>query len=530
MIKNLTPSLPEVGKIKIGFKGAEITSKQGKKFQPPNKLDHFIITGLERGPDGNFLINKEIHSKVGEKPKELDVRLLYDDPNLNFLTRYACYSGTKLWCTGDGEAASRLTGENGNRQTVKCPCEHLDSDYKSGPKCKPSGVLSVMLDESPIVGGVWKLRTTSFNSVTNILSSMAMISRITGGVLAGIPLKLTFGKKTTKVPGTEQQTTIPIIGLVYKGSVRELAESGQKTALEFAGYRKRIEYIEDIARKQLDKEMGLGIYTEAETDEDIVAEFYPEQVVAGSQADKKPEAVDTKPFDELVNKHIVNDSDLPMIEKFVAMSAKALGKTPDEVKVMAVENFNDFLNQFNGWLAKQKEPKSAAPADKGGSGNPPEPVKETATSQGPPPEKPKASGEWDPVTADYMERYKGDKPRILIEACKKAGIEYAGKTPREMHQALKESVKPDQTAQESDKPVTPTDLFDGLDPEEKLARCKKIHARIKTIAPALIDQAAQETGMSWAEVGADADMAAEFVLYCLACYKGDVKTLMPNGN
>lgn len=360
MIKNLIPSLPEVGKIKIGFKGEEITSKQGKKFQPPKKLDHFIITGLERGPDGNFIKNTEIHKQIGERPKEIDVRLLYDDPDLNFLTRYACYNGTKLWCTGDGETASRMTGENGNRATVKCPCEHLDAGYKAGPKCKPSGVLSVMLDNSPIVGGVHKLRTTSFNSVTNILSSMAMISRITGGVLAGIPLKLTFGKKTTTVPGTEQQTTIPVIGLVYKGSVMELAESGQRTALEFAGYRKRIEYIEDIARKQLDKEIGLGLYTEGETDEDIAAEFYPEQVTEGVtvQPEKKAEGL---AFDELVNKNISKDSDLPMIEKFVAMSAKALSKSPDEVKIMAIENFDDFLCQFNTWLSKQK-PNSAAPA------------------------------------------------------------------------------------------------------------------------------------------------------------------------
>jgi len=59
MIKNLTPGLPEVGKIKIGYKGEEMTSKGGKRFQPPKKLDHFLITGLERGADGNFLRNEE---------------------------------------------------------------------------------------------------------------------------------------------------------------------------------------------------------------------------------------------------------------------------------------------------------------------------------------------------------------------------------------------------------------------------------------------------------------------------------------
>ena len=443
MIKNLIPGLPEIGKVKIGFKGKEITSKQGKQFQPPNKLDHFIITGLERGPDGNFIKNAEIHKEIGDKPKELDVRLLYDDPDLNFLTRYACYSGTKLWCTGDGETAARLTGENGQRATVKCPCEHLESGYKGGPKCKPSGVLSVMLDNSPIVGGVHKLRTTSFNSVTNILSSMAMISRITGGVLAGIPLKLTFGKKTTTVPGTEQQTTIPIIGLIYKGSVRELAESGQKTALEFAGYRKRIEYIEDIARKQLDKEMGLGIYTEAETDEDIVAEFYPEQVGATGSETAETKVTPTKSFDELINESLQNDNLLPLVEKFVTMSARALSKTPDEVKFVAVENFPDFLSQFIAWSEKNTDPpkggKSAAPGKpNAGSEAAPETSPKTVASgdQGPQPPS-KSTGEWDPMAADLLQRYSGDKARTLIEHCKGANIEFAGLTPKEMHEKLK---------------------------------------------------------------------------------------------
>lgn len=241
-----------------------------------------------------------------------------------------------------------------------------------------------------------------------------------------------------------------------------------------------------------------------------------------------PEPLDTSAFAELINQNIHSDHELSFVDKYIKLSAKATGKTEDEIKVMFAADFDDSLKNFREWLLKQK---SAAPAEDGKNENKLSAVTETATSQGPPPAKPKPSGEWDPVTADYMERYKGDKPKILIEACKAAGIEYAGKTPREMHQALKESVKkPDQTIPETDKPEIPTDLFDGLEPEEKLAKCEKIHARIKTIAPALIEQTVNETGMTWDEVKVDADMAVEFILYCLSCYKGDVKTLIPNGN
>src|SRR4051812_12962875 len=43
MVRNLRPGLPERGKIKIGVKGEVRKSKGGNEFQPPQKLDHFVI-------------------------------------------------------------------------------------------------------------------------------------------------------------------------------------------------------------------------------------------------------------------------------------------------------------------------------------------------------------------------------------------------------------------------------------------------------------------------------------------------------
>ena len=43
-----------------------------------------------------------------QKLTEIPVRLLYDDIDLNFPTRYSCYKGNQCWCTGDGERAQRL--------------------------------------------------------------------------------------------------------------------------------------------------------------------------------------------------------------------------------------------------------------------------------------------------------------------------------------------------------------------------------------------------------------------------------------
>src|SRR5215203_5270103 len=108
----LRGGLPEVGKIKIGEKGKLVTSRTGANFQPPKKLDHFRITTLERGPDGNFVTDTKLHAKLraqyGEEPKELPVRLVYNDPALSFQHSLVAYAGRTRWCFGDGVSAQRL--------------------------------------------------------------------------------------------------------------------------------------------------------------------------------------------------------------------------------------------------------------------------------------------------------------------------------------------------------------------------------------------------------------------------------------
>jgi len=548
MIKNLTPSLPECGKIKIGFKGKEITSKQGKKFQPPKKQDYFTITTLERGDDGNFLRNKEIHQAIGEQPKEIDVRLLYDDPDLNFFTRYVCYDGTTLWCTGDGEKASRIlkrgeTDKQNERKQTACPCERLESGFTGKGKCKPSGVLSVMLDNSPIVGGVWKLRTTSFNSVTNILSSLAMISRISGGVLAGLPLKLTFSKKTTTIPNTDKKTTIPVIGLIYKGSVNELAAAGAKTALEFASHRKRIEYIEDIARKGIEKE--IGVYTADETDEDIVAEFYPEQVGVTGSAAAETETRETRSFVDLINESISDSNLLPLVDKFVTASAKALSKTADEVKLMAIENFPDFLNQFNGWVKKNateekkniintlekgdlhthkvwfdpnhpanagmKKEESAAPGETKPGKEPETPKTEDVISGAEAKEKgqgPQPSAAWSPYNSEIQQRYPADKAAIIKAECEKIGITITGLVPREAHGLLLDSVKAEMEAdteqEEEDQTAYEVENPEADEPEqepvtEQEAAHKRMLAEKEAKRKAMYGEKPEPTEPEWSE-------------------------------
>lgn len=279
VVKNLSPALPERGKIKIGMKGAEITSRSGAKFQPPKKLDHFLITTMERGPDGNFKRDDELHKIYGEKPTSIDVRLIYDDPMLNFPTRYAAYAGTRLWCAGDGEVAMRLNDEATAKRTgethrcVACPCHRQAFEYQGNDKCKINGVLSVLIDKAPGIGGVWKFRTTSHNSVNNLLSSVAFIKGITGGPLANVPLKLVVRPKQATDPSGKKQV-IQVVSLEYAGDLEALRDKGHEIALQRAQTHVRIELVEREARKLLAPPLDVPL--PGDDGDDVRAEFYHE--------------------------------------------------------------------------------------------------------------------------------------------------------------------------------------------------------------------------------------------------------------
>lgn len=271
-IKDLVPSLPERGKIKIGIKGAVRKSSKGNEFQPPEKLDHFVVTGLERDQTGNFRRDEAIHKTLGEKPTEISVRLLYDDPALNFPTRYACFRGKTLWCSGDGERANRL-GKDGQYHEGPCPCPRKDPGHTGPDKCKMNGVLSAMIDGAGSLGGVWKFRTTSYNSIVNILSSMAFLRSLTGGALANIPLQLRVSPKpATKPDGSP--VTIYMVSLEFNGDMDAL----QQRAIERSKTMLNIAQIESEARRMLALAPP-SVPLAGDVASDVVEEFYPEQAM-----------------------------------------------------------------------------------------------------------------------------------------------------------------------------------------------------------------------------------------------------------
>lgn len=273
MIKNIMPGLTERGKIKIGEKGKMIQSQRGNNFQPPKKLDHFRVTTLNRDQDGNYEIDREVHKLYGDAPVNLPVRLLYDDIELNFQTRYTCFKGKTLWCSGDGETAQRLDA-NGKRVQVECTCERQLPECPAADKCKINGCLSVIIEGIERVGGVHKFRTTSYNSVIGILSSLTLIKRMTGGPLAGLPLEMSLNPKTVILPDGKI-SNIWVVGIEFRGSVDKLQQIGAERAEKFALHYAKMEQLEQRTLKMLD---AVPVIPEEEIQE-YLEEFVSEQAV-----------------------------------------------------------------------------------------------------------------------------------------------------------------------------------------------------------------------------------------------------------
>ena len=264
MIKNINPVLMECGKVKIGGKGETKKSRNGNDFRAPVKFDHFVVTTMNKTENGDFEPDTEIMECLGEAPVKIPVRLPHDTTELNFPTCYAYYDSAKCQCRGDGETA--ITAE-GNM--VKCNPETCKQFQEK--KCKPNGVLSVILDDAPRVGGVYKFRTTSWNSINNLIASMEFIRRLTNGMLAGLPLMLTLTPKHTTIPGTKMPTTIYMVNLEYRGSLKEMSEA-RREALET---RKEMKYsIEDFEKLAIAE---IEAPEDPEEAKDIQQEFYPKQ-------------------------------------------------------------------------------------------------------------------------------------------------------------------------------------------------------------------------------------------------------------
>ena len=165
--------LPRLGSIRLGIK---VKTTKGTEY--PKEVEWFVCP-------------PEVQAVFGEKPTELDIMLPINDIDSVFPQSLKFYGSSKgLKCHGNMRIAYCYDADKKDWTERECPCENLDSG-----KCKQSGSLMVMIPKVS-VGGIYQIRTSSYNSIVDINSGIDYVSALLGR-FALVPLTLRRVKTET---------------------------------------------------------------------------------------------------------------------------------------------------------------------------------------------------------------------------------------------------------------------------------------------------------------------------------------------
>ena len=197
MLKGLAITPPVLGRISIG----KVVEKNGKRL--PEKDDQFTITSQVQSKDGwlPHPLDENLRKEQGGKIRNIPIRLLFNDPDLNFRADYSLFdrnTGRPL-CVGNGETAKCVTTEG--MKEYPCPSPAACELGRKGG-CKPYGRLNVRIgDEDPL--GSFIFRTTGFNSIRTLSARLQYFQAISGNRLSCLALELRLrGKSTRQSLGT----------------------------------------------------------------------------------------------------------------------------------------------------------------------------------------------------------------------------------------------------------------------------------------------------------------------------------------
>lgn len=222
MIKGIKPQMRERGRITIGKKGAPNASRRGRKTV---RFDHFVFTTTDKDETtDDYILDDAMNERYGKDCKEIPVRFLSDNITEIFHTSYMKYTASGLKLMGDGENWIQYNAD-GTRTYITDP--NGDHGFLNDPDVKPHGILTVLVDGQEGVGSVYRWRTTGWNSIHGMLSSLAMctgIAKRAGGRIAFLPMMLVYSTKWVTPKGQGTKKKIPVITCEFRGTIEQLQE------------------------------------------------------------------------------------------------------------------------------------------------------------------------------------------------------------------------------------------------------------------------------------------------------------------
>lgn len=274
MIKGLALTPPVVGRISIG----RIIEQNGKRL--PQKDDQFTLTTQVQHKEGWLLhpLDQQLREASPSKHNKLQkipVRLLFDQPDLNFRAEYSLFdrkTGRPL-CVGNGSQCRRLTQEG--LQQLDCPSPTW-CEFGKGGLCKPYGRLNVLVapetQNTSDELGSFIFRSTGFNSIRTLAARLNYYQAVSGNRLSCLDLQLKIRGKSTTL---SHRTPIFYVDLTLPDGL-DLA-----TAIQHAAERQSQRQAAGWDQPALDHaaQQGFANAWHEDTEDDlpeILEHFYPE--------------------------------------------------------------------------------------------------------------------------------------------------------------------------------------------------------------------------------------------------------------
>lgn len=280
------PSLTELGKIKIGCLGEQRKSKDGKDFRMPQKLDHFVLTTMQRSKSGDLIQDDALmqsllpdYGSEDGKLRRLPIRLLSDSLDEVLQVAFVWYVGKKLGAKSDGVTVKWYVDTATGQELKEPRIEPWKPEYLGLTNQRKDKIFKLHSTFNCVIaspnarwGGVYKYRTTSLISFKQLSSGLVNVQRLTGGILVGMPLELVVRPMQVNADGQLSTVYVCHVELVGPSLV-----AIQQQAIEQQRY--KIEYKQQML--SLEKQyQSLLVDPGDETDpaevENLQQEFHPE--------------------------------------------------------------------------------------------------------------------------------------------------------------------------------------------------------------------------------------------------------------
>ena len=329
------PSLLELGKIKIGGKGAERRSKAGGTWRMPVSHDYFTITTTSRNASGDLVEDEALmrellqhHADPDGMLRQIPIQLLSDEIDDVLQARFVWYGRTVPGAVSDGKTVTWYYDpvdmkpynppkvEPWDKELLKLTLKGTDT-----PLFKLHSVFSCTIASSQAKwGGVYRYRSASVISFKQLYSTLLSISKLTGGVLMSMPLWMVVRPMLVS-PGGKTKN-VNVVHCELRGSD---VQTIRNIAFREAEHRK--EFSENLGRiRQQYKALLCAPGSEpAEEVPEIVSEFAPQVL----EEDSEP---------------VVSDE--PFAARYSAIRAKWWGKNKDEL-TNSGENVKEV---FTAWV------------------------------------------------------------------------------------------------------------------------------------------------------------------------------------